>query len=234
MKTAHEWATWREESPRLPVGPGERVSGYGVMGVSFDSGHVLGLRRWTASSVGAPFTSIWHRDPAGVWTFHETVACDIACSRWFGRGTRGSELGGIDVTWTGPGSMRVASADGAIDWSITLGSSPLTRMMSAIGGRMPDRLWTSPPVLKAMSAAATAMLGAGRVDLTGRTANGQRFAANPLRIWWVTDSEATVNGKSVGVPAALPEQASVGDFLIPQRGIFAIGQVFVTPDAQYR
>src|SRR5436190_24129003 len=110
MKTPQEWAAWRELSPSLPDGPGERVSGYGVMGVPFDSGHILGLRRWTASSVGTPFTSIWHRDPDGVWTFHESVVCDIACSRWFGQGTKESRLGSVGVEWTGPTSLRVTSA----------------------------------------------------------------------------------------------------------------------------
>jgi hypothetical protein len=35
------------------------------MGLPFASGHILGLRRWTASSVGDRFTSIWQRDPTG-------------------------------------------------------------------------------------------------------------------------------------------------------------------------
>jgi hypothetical protein len=68
----------------LPPGDCERVSGYGVMGLPFASGHVLGLRRWTVSSVGDRFTSIWHRNPAGCWTFYESVPCEVACFRYFG------------------------------------------------------------------------------------------------------------------------------------------------------
>jgi hypothetical protein len=41
-----------EENPQLTPAPCERVSGYGVMGLPFRSGHILGLRQWTASSVG--------------------------------------------------------------------------------------------------------------------------------------------------------------------------------------
>ena len=52
--------------------------GYGVMGLPFSSGHILGLRRWTASSVGDRFTSIWHRDPIGHWTFYESVDSEWA------------------------------------------------------------------------------------------------------------------------------------------------------------
>lgn len=41
-----------EKHSQLPPAVCERVSGYGVMGLPFRSGHVLGLRRCTASSVG--------------------------------------------------------------------------------------------------------------------------------------------------------------------------------------
>jgi hypothetical protein len=65
MREPADFARDREERPELPEGTCERVSGYGVMGLPFRSGHVLGLRRWTASSIGESFTSIWHRDPDG-------------------------------------------------------------------------------------------------------------------------------------------------------------------------
>ena len=65
MKTPARLASNAEAHPVLPPGSCERVSGYGVMGLPFSSGHVLGLRRWTAASIGDAFTSIWHRDPAG-------------------------------------------------------------------------------------------------------------------------------------------------------------------------
>jgi hypothetical protein len=77
MRQPADLAQLRETNPRLPPGEWERVSGYGVMGLTFRSGHVLGLRRWTASSIGDRFTSIWHRDPAGRWTFYETSPCEV-------------------------------------------------------------------------------------------------------------------------------------------------------------
>jgi len=81
MTSPARFAQGAEDRPVLPPGACERVSGYGVMGLPFASGHVLGLRRWTASSVGDRFTSIWHRDPTGRWTFYESVACEVACTR---------------------------------------------------------------------------------------------------------------------------------------------------------
>ena len=80
MKAPAQFARAVEDRPVLPSGDCERVSGYGVMGLPFASGHVLGLRRWTASSVGDQFTSVWHRNPAGRWTFYESIDCDVACT----------------------------------------------------------------------------------------------------------------------------------------------------------
>jgi hypothetical protein len=53
-----EFARQAEQNPQLPAAACERVAGYGVMGLPFSPGHVLGLRRWTASSVGDGYTSI--------------------------------------------------------------------------------------------------------------------------------------------------------------------------------
>lgn len=51
------------------------------------------LRRWTASSVGEGFSSVWHRDPAGRWTFYESVT-DVVCGRYFGAETERVRVGG--------------------------------------------------------------------------------------------------------------------------------------------
>jgi hypothetical protein len=58
-----------ERHSDLPPGSEERFFGYGVMGLPFRSGHVLGLRRFPASSIGPGYRSVWHRDPNGGWTF---------------------------------------------------------------------------------------------------------------------------------------------------------------------
>jgi hypothetical protein len=183
MKEPAELARRAEDSPQLPAAC-ERVSGYGVMGLPFRSGHVLGLRRWTASSIGEPFTSIWHRDPAGRWTFYETERSEIACTRYFGAEVDRVQIGPIELDWR----------------------------MGRVAG------WT---------------LRAGTVKLTGMTSNQQHFDANPLRIWCVTDSHALVAGEELGPIGPLAEQAHLTDFYIPQRGIFAIGRVFLTPVTEH-
>ena len=119
MKSPRDCALESEQHPRLPPGTEERVSGYGVMGQPFGSGQVLGLRRWTASSVGEQFTSIWHRDPDGTWHFYEVrpaaVRLSAAC---FGHGVKESTVVDIDVAWEAPNVLHVTSPAELVDWTI--------------------------------------------------------------------------------------------------------------------
>jgi len=73
-----------EQGAELPSGNEERFAGYGVMGVPFTSGDLLAMRRFPASSLGQGYTSVWHRDPQGRWTFYSDVPPQLACSRYFG------------------------------------------------------------------------------------------------------------------------------------------------------
>lgn len=223
-----EFARQAEQNPQLPAAACERVSGYGVMGLPFRSGHVLGLRRWTASSVGEGFTSIWHRDPDGRWTFYESVRSEVACTRYFGASAERVQVGPIELDWKDPRRLHVSTVDGVVDWTIELGSTAVTRMMSVFGSSLPLAAWRSRPLLLAMGRMAGWALGAGTVKLTGITSNGQPFDANPLRIWFVTASDAVIEGEELGPIGPLAEQAHLRDFYIPQRGIFAMGRVFVT------
>jgi hypothetical protein len=80
-----------------------------------------------------------------------------------------------------------------------------------------------------MGAIAGRVLRAGKVQLTGATSNRQHFDANPLRIWYVTESHAEVEGEDLGPIGPLDEQAHMADFYFPQRGILALGRVFISP-----
>ncbi|HVB70996.1 MAG TPA: hypothetical protein VND83_05780 [Acidimicrobiales bacterium] len=220
-----------EEHPQLPPGQCERVSGYGVMGLPFRSGHVLGLRRWTASSVGEGFTSIWHRDPEGRWTFYESAPSEVACSRYFGADVDRVNTVPIGLEWEGPYRLRAFSEDSAVEWNIEIQSTLITRAMSAIGSSLPLAAWRSEPVLRVMGRVAGWALRAGKVNLTGITSNGQHFDANPLRVWYVAASHAVVEGEDLGPIGPLGAQAHMADFYFPLRGIFAIGRVFLLPPA---
>ena len=217
-----------EACPRLPKGSEERFAGYGVMGLPFGSGHILALRRFPASSVGPGHRSVWHRDPDGRWTFFQDVAPAHGCSRYFGSAVADVAVATIDIDWVGPTQFSVTVTDSSrrLDWSVTLTTSPVTRAISAIGSLVPATVWRQRWFLACMGALAGPILGAGRVSLVGRAPNGQRFMANPLLVWPIAESRATLDGIDLGVIGPAPVPGRMAGFRIPQRGVFAIGTAF--------
>jgi hypothetical protein len=215
-----------ERDAEVPRGSEERFFGYAVMGLPFRSGHVLGLRRFPASSIGPGYRSVWHRDPAGRWTFYQDQPAELACTRYFGAEVDEVREGPIRIDWTGPRRFEVHAGAGDLEWTMELESTLVTRLLNRVVSLLPDRVWRSPAALTAMSRVAGGALRAGRVRLAGLAPNGQRFAANPLMIWVARGSTAAVGGADLGEMGPAPEQAHLGDLAIPQRGVFVIGRAF--------
>nr|BBX78391.1 hypothetical protein MFLOJ_21780 [Mycobacterium florentinum] len=207
----------------LPPGDNERFAGFGVLGLPFASGHYLALRCIPTSSFAPGYRSVWHRDVAGVWTFYATSPGELSCSRFFSAATpRDAVQCDIDVAWVTPWSLFVRIA-GLLEWHLDLGTSASTRLMSGIAPRLPERVWTNRLALGAIARVAGPMMGAGRVRLSGRAPNGQRFTIAPKRFWSVTDSRAVWRAEDLGPVAPLRQQARLADFWGPQRGLFVTG-----------
>jgi hypothetical protein len=215
-------------TPTLPTGPDERVAGFGIMGLPFADGHVLALRDFPAASFlpdSTPgYQSVWHRDPAGVWTFYATTPAQLSCTRYFSSVTGSTAVQcPIDVTWTGDYSLVIDIPE-VLHWSVELKNTRESQLLSNIGMRLPDRVWTDRHALAVIGRVAGAALHAGRVRLTGTLPNGQRFRVAPKQVWMVSDSRATLRGRDLGPVGPLPVQARLGDFRIPQRGLAVRGQ----------
>jgi hypothetical protein len=216
-----------EQDAELPSGNEERFAGYGVMGVPFTSGDLLAMRRFPASSLGQGYTSVWHRNPQGRWTFYSDVPPQLACPRYFGSAVDEAVVREIEITWSSPRDFTLSiEEDLGLDWHLSLAETPATRLLNAVGGVLPDALWRKEAVLKPMGKAASLMLRAGRLGLTGQVPNHQRFIANPMLIWAIQSSTARMGDQDLGSVGSLPLQTRLGDFWIPQRGIFAIGRAF--------
>lgn len=213
----------------LPAGRQERFNGYGVMGLPFESGHVLAMRRFPASSVGQGYRSVWHRDPGGAWTFYADVAPRMACTRFFGAAAARTIETDIVIEWREPFRMHVAMPAMSFEWDVTAAPTAATRLMTSAGRLLPGAAWRSPFVLAIMAALAGPLLGAGRLGLYGTAPNGQHFVANPRALWAVVDSRARLAGEDFGAPGPAHPQARLGDFWIPQRGILALGQAYFEP-----
>jgi hypothetical protein len=227
MTTVASLAAETEERRTPPGGAGERFAGYGIMGLPFASGHVLAMRRFPASSLGPPYTSIWHRDPNGRWVMWQNQAAELACPRYFSAVAEAHQVD-VELEWTGPATIHLAVPALGFEWSTTLRASGVTRVLNGVGAVLPDRLWKAKPFLSLMGPVAGAALRAGRVGLAGVTPNGQHFIANPLKIWMVATTTASLAGTDFGPMGRLEYQAALADFWIPQRGVFAIGRAYFT------
>lgn len=213
----------------LADGTQERFLGYGVMGMTFDSGHVLGLRRFPFSSIGPGYTAIWHRSPEHRWSFFSTVSPELSCARYTGEISDESRETAIELSWPEPNRLRVTCEDPGFVWDIRVAHSPVSRVLSAVAQRMPNSLLASQPMLRALGPFAGASLRTGRLALMGAMPNRQGFHTVPTHVWEITAGSAELRGADLGSGAPLPQQATLGDFRIPQRGLLAVAALDFDP-----
>lgn len=211
------------QNPTLPTGIDERFVGYGVMGLPFVNGHYLALRHFPAATFAPAYKSVWHRSPDGIWTFYATTPGAQSCARYFSSATPQDAVQcDITVDWVTPWSLFVG-IPGLLEWQLDIRSTLRTRLMSAVGGRLPTGTWTNRGALAVLSRAAGVTLGAGQVRLAGTAPNGQRFMIAPWQMWAVSNSRAVLQSQDLGPVGALPNQAKLASFRPPQRGLFVVG-----------
>lgn len=217
-----------EESSLVPEGDSDRFVGYAVIGSPFVSGHLLALRRFPASSLGPGYTSIWHRCPGETWTFYSTVAAEQSCSRYFGDEKEHNVQANIEIVCTGRDTLRVvAQCSRPLTWEITVAETAASRLINFAARQLPNSWWQKRSMLRVMGLTAQVILGTGEINLAGRTPNGYEFIANPKQVWLVKSSRAVVDGVDLGPAGPLTSQARLNDFVMPQKGLFAITSAFM-------
>ncbi len=222
LRTPSDAATAVLQNPALTAGDDERFVGYGVMGFPFRSGHYLALRYFPATTFSPGYRSVWHRDPAGVWTFYATTPGQQSCARYFSSATPNAAVQcAIDVAWTSPWSLLVGIA-GVLEWHIDIRATPSTRLTTTIAGRLPTATWTNELLLGMVARAVRLVLRPGQVRLSGTAPNGQRFMIAPTQVWAATGS-AVLRGEDLGPVGPLDRQVRLADFRPPQRGLFVVG-----------
>lgn len=200
----------------------EYVDGWGVFALPFSSGHVLGLRVFPRNDF-APYVALWHRDPTGRWTIHvDGPRLDTSCPRYFGSACEHTGHASIDLTWTGPCTLRVQMTEPGLDWSLTASTTCSLRVANAISRRLPTSSWTSRPMVRARELMAQ-RLGLGRIELTGTMPSGHRGRLMPEQMFFIDHSAAVLDGVDLGRPAHLPDNPVIGDFRLPARGVLVKG-----------
>jgi hypothetical protein len=208
----------------LPSGDDERVVGFGVMGLPFANGHYLAFRDFPATSFSPAYLSVWHRDPDGEWTFYATTPGPQSCSRYLSSATPVDPVVcDIESTWITPWSLLI-SIDGLLDWRVDIETTPATRLMTAIGARLPAAARNNRRMLAMMSHVVGPALGIGKIRLTGNLPNGQHFRIAPKRVWAVAASTAVLRREDLGPVGPHPVQGNLADFQLPQRGICVVAQ----------
>ena len=218
--------TGTERWDRCPARGYECFHGYGVMGLTFASGNVLALRRWEKSSIGPVYTSVWHRDPSGRWVFWSTEGPETSCNRYAGESVERTRRTPIEIAWLADEQLRVTAPELDFVWDVSLASTSMTRMMSFVSRKLPWKIRTHRRFLGMMGPVGGRLLGVGRFNMIGRMPNRQLFIAAPRAMWIVRHSSARLGDEDLGPTGPLPKQIGLGDFLMPQRGVFAVGSAY--------
>lgn len=177
------------------------------------------MRNYPASSVGPGYVSVWHRDPAAHWTVHTTAAPELSCPRYLGNALAAAYVSAVHVDWTDAWSL-IVRVPGVPTWRMSLAADPATRIMSVVGGVMPDRARRAGWLLGPVGVIAGPLLSIGPVRLHGVVPNGQTFGAVPRKVWRIATTSAIWEREELGEQAPLKVQDHLGDFLLPQRGLF--------------
>jgi hypothetical protein len=210
---------------RRPGPPGhEHVRGWGVFGLPFDSGHVLGLRVFPENDFG-PYRTVWHRDPEGRWSiWADGPRVDAACPRYYGAACAHTGPAQITVAWTGPASFRVHLDEPELDWAVRATRTPLLRALNGVGRPLPDWTWSPGPLLAAREMLARRVLELGDLRLSGPMPSGHHGVLMPRRMYWIDCSTALLHGRDLGRPTHLDASPTIGSVTLPARGVLAVGQ----------
>lgn len=214
------------EHQPLEAGDGERLSGYGIIGQPFHAGHVLALRRFPHNSIGPGYTSVWHCDPDGTWRMWTDAPPQRTCARYFGPALSAVDECDIAVEWPDDRTV-VVRVDGVLEWRTSIRSTPTTRLMTVIGSHLPASIWQNNAALDVIGRVAGPVLRADTIRLRGSAPSAQWFKAIPMYVWATDHVNATMRGESLGRPGAITPQRQLGDFRIPNRGLFFVGRVAV-------
>jgi hypothetical protein len=208
---------------RAPWPGHEHVKGWGVFGLPFDSGHVLALRVFPESDFG-PYRTVWHRDPAGNWSIYvDGPRLDTACPRYYGAACTSTAFASIELTWTGPASLRVLMDSPSLAWTLTATDTPTLRVLNAISARLPLSSWRPRALLHARERLAR-LLGMGKLQLAGTMPSGHVGVLMPQHMYFVDDATAMLDGVELGRPTHVEPNPTIGDVALPARGVLAIGQ----------
>lgn len=215
----------------------EYVRGYGAFVMPFSTGHLLALRVVPQNPFGS-YVSVWHRPPDGEWSmFVDGPSIDTACPRYWGPATERARFSNIDVTWTGPNELRVDADELRLEWTMSMSASPLVRAVNALNSALPLWTWKHHPLVRAREWVAGRVLDVGEIRFSFTTPSGHDTVLRPAAEYVIHESEALLDGRTLGEPVRLEENPTIGGVPLPTRPSFVFAEAHmevVDPDEYER
>lgn len=202
----------------------EYVRGYSVMVLPFSSGDLLALRVWPQSDFG-PYVSVWHRSPDGEWSIYsDGSSLEMMCPRYWNSAVQRAELATIDVTWTGPNELRVEMDEPELVWTMTISAPLYIKGLNAMSSLLPLWSWKPALLLRVREWLAKRVLGMGNLRFSFTMPSGHDTVIMPEEVFFIEESEAELNGRSLGGPVRLETNPTIGGVPLPTRPTFVLGQ----------
>ncbi|MPV50657.1 hypothetical protein GCG21_11705 [Pseudactinotalea sp. HY160] len=202
--------------PPLTDGPGDHLTGFGVMGIPFGAEDYLALRCWPESSFGPGYRSIWHHGSAG-WTIYSDASPALSCARFVGSAAQRTVTTPIGLTWQDEASVVVHTGTG-LAWTMRFGGSQRTALLNACAGAIPGRAWNTRGLLTSMGLMVGPLIGGGRLRMIGTMPNGQRYRIAARHVWIVTETAAEIEGRRLEPAEPDRRQQRLGPLWLPRRG----------------
>jgi hypothetical protein len=214
----------------------EYVRGYSVMVLPFSSGNLLGLRVWPQSDFG-PYVSVWHRSPDGDWSIYsDGPSLEATCARYWNPAIRHASLTSIDISWTGPNELRVEMEEPELVWTMTISAPPLLRGLNAVSSKLPLWSWKLGLLRRGREWMAERLLGMGDLRFSFTMPSGHDAVIMPEEVFFIDESDAELDGHSLGDPVRLQTNPTIGGVPLPTRPTFVLGQAQMetTDPEEYR
>lgn len=181
--------------------------GYGVPGLTFDSGALLAFARLPDRN-GRPATWLWYRDGGGCWTTYRDGS-DLHPDPSVGRrgarpaapdASEGSVTAEIRIGWGGRGALSLSLPEHRIHWSLRLRATPRTRALTILGLVLPDAVRRAALASRLTGPLAERLLRAAESPpvVSVRSPEGRTYRIKPRRVWLVEASAAVVGGRELG------------------------------------
>lgn len=216
------------------IEPGEsvRFSGYALLDLHFESGHVIALRRASASSVGPPFSELWVRAPGGEWAVHANVEPARGAARFLGASAPRVMHDDIDIRWNGPHEVGITARAARLHLALRLARTPAALLASAALWLLPRRAWRAPQLAERLAAGGARLLGTDRLRTRGRTPSGYAFEVAPRSVWHVSAAAAVLDGADLGRMLGQPMRSDRQDSRSSAaRGLFVVADAAFVRDA---